>query len=520
MPRRDDGQHDAPALRDRRGRRRQDLPVRRVEPPRVHLRPERHLLATFGQTQTGGDNRGVEVNEAQNAVYVVDAEHSDVDVFGPERSLPVLVRQRGQRARPVHGRRSPTGDRRRRERVGRRLRRLRGREVHARTARRCCALPSPAEKPPAGLLGQPRDVAIDPTTGRCGSPTRGTSASSGSRRPGLDGRLGAARPGRAVRHELPAQHRDQPGEPADLGRERARAPLQVYNYPTGATAPRPTSPRSARSAATTRTPGTSGGRWTSSSTSRRPAQMRVVIGDRMAASVKIFNAITRQEILMIPVANHGTAVDPATGNIYINNPSADRIEVFDQNGVAVANPTTGIAPFRFGSQRYAVRPDAGRGRRRDQPGRLLPVRRVALARTGVGPPRQLPRAAGAATTRDGAYNYRGAIGLAADTAGRLYVTDAGQRPHPGLRPEPAKLQDPTNPAHPAITAPANQRRANAGPVTITGTATDNLSVGKRGPDHPGHDDRAVVGPGNSSWEVTLATADPGRLLGRDRRRRR
>ena len=43
--------------------------------------PQGELLTTFGAAQTGGDNRGVEVNAARTLVYVVDAEHSDVDVF-------------------------------------------------------------------------------------------------------------------------------------------------------------------------------------------------------------------------------------------------------------------------------------------------------------------------------------------------------------------------------------------------------------------------------------------------------
>ena len=73
--------------------------------------------------------------------------------------------------------------------------------------------------------------------------------------------------------------------------------------------------------------------------------MRAIIGDRMASSVKIFDAVTRPgdheaggpgsstpENPMITAANHGTAVDPATGNIYVVNPSNDRIEVWDQQG--------------------------------------------------------------------------------------------------------------------------------------------------------------------------------------------
>ena len=54
------------------------------------------------------------------------------------------------------------------------------------------------------------------------------------------------------------------------------------------------------------------------------------------------------------MANHGTAVDPATGNIYVVNPNNDRIEVFDQTGVAVPNPDGHRAvPLRI--ERHAAR---------------------------------------------------------------------------------------------------------------------------------------------------------------------
>ena len=66
-----------------------------------------------------------------------------------------------------------------------------------------------------------------------------------------------------------------------------------------------------------------------------------VIGDRMASSVKIFNSDTFQELLKITNANHGTAVDPGTGNIYVVNNSSDRIDVYNQGGTKL---------FQFGSR--------------------------------------------------------------------------------------------------------------------------------------------------------------------------
>ena len=67
-------------------------------------------LSTFGQTQTGGDNRGVTVDEEPNRVYVVDAEHSDVDVFTMAGTYlePSAARAAGPGSSPAAAARSPS----------------------------------------------------------------------------------------------------------------------------------------------------------------------------------------------------------------------------------------------------------------------------------------------------------------------------------------------------------------------------------------------------------------------------
>ena len=203
--------------------------------------------------------------------------------------------------------------------------------------------------------------------------------------------------------------------------------------------------------------------------------MRAIIGDRMAASVKIFDAVTRQEITkpvdpdpsdpenpMIPVANHGTAVDPATGNIYVVNPNNDRIEVWNQAGDAGQN-ADGITPFRFGSsgtqpgqlrdpvdavisQGVLYVPDEGLSRVQafDISGTPQPVDR-SHDRLRHAPGRW------GSTFGSSAYDFRGAIGLDADAAGRISTSRTRERPDPGLQPEPGEA--------PGCRSPRRRRRS-------------------------------------------------------------
>ena len=80
-----------------------------------------------------------------------------------------VLRRPGRRPRAVRRWRPGHRHRRRRQRVGGRLRRLRDREVLLPRARhpppRHGPPPAPARRPPEGLLGQPRDVAVDDETG-------------------------------------------------------------------------------------------------------------------------------------------------------------------------------------------------------------------------------------------------------------------------------------------------------------------------------------------------------------------
>ena len=121
--------------------------------------------------------------------------------------------------------------------------------------------------------------------------------------------------------------------------------LQVYNAPTTATAAH--RPTSAGRPDRQRRHRQRHFRWPGDvefAPSARRTQV-AIITDRMASSVKVINAVTFAEIDMtptvddpdanfIPVAGSGTAVDPATGNIWIGN--GTRIRVYSQTGTLVA----------------------------------------------------------------------------------------------------------------------------------------------------------------------------------------
>ena len=388
--------------------------------------PEGTLLHTFGATQTGGDNRGVEVNEARNAVYVVDAEHSDVDVFGLDGTYRFSFGSEGTGPGQFTG-------------GGRQLAiddegnvwvaDFGGFETQKFTWNGTPLLtaPTPAEKPPVGLLGQPRDVAIEKTSGDVWVADAWNQRFQRFTSTGQSlGSWGARGPGGPFQMNYPRSIGINPANRQIWVANERGHHIQVYNYPTSQTA----SPTYVAQIGQIGSDDTDPGhfRWPVDIEFYQPptGNMRAIIGDRMAASVKIFDAVTRQEILMIPDgANHGLAVDPATGNIYVCNSARNRIDVYDQ---------TGLLLFSFGSSGTAPGPVPGHVRGRHQPGHPLRLGRDPLAGPGVRPPGQLPgqvgrelRGRGVRLPRPGGHGRR--------RAGAPVRRGLRQRPDPGVRPQ-------------------------------------------------------------------------------------
>ena len=437
--------------------------------------PQGELLDTFGAGQTGGDNRGVAVNETRGLVYVVDAENSDVDVFDLDGDFQFSFGSVGGDAGEFAG-------------GGRQLTidgagnvwvaDFGGFETEKYTwdGTPLLVAPTPPQKPPVGLLGQPRDVAIDDQTGQVWVADawnqRFQRFSASGQSLGAYGNRGAGGP---FQMNYPRSIAINPtNRQIWVANERGHH-IQVYNYPANNNA----QPTYVAQIGLIGQDDTDPGhfRWPVDIEfyTRTDGTQVAVVGDRMAASVKIFNAVTRQELLMIPVANHGTAIDPATGNIYIVNPSSDRIEVYDQNGAQVLN--TDGTPFRFGSG------GTGDGQFRDPVEGVISqgvlyvsdeaasrIQAFSLSGTYLGK--------WGATYGDGSFDFRGPVGMDVDAQGRLYIADSGNDRIQVYDPNLTKLPDAVNPPTPTITSPASQTALSTlGPVTITGTATDNASVG-------------------------------------------
>ena len=501
-----------------------------------------HYVDTFGLGQNGGDNRGIVVNEAANRVFSVDAENSQVDVFtmGTATSPPTYRESFGMEAA---GAGNFTGGGRAIDIDGsgnvwvadfggfetEKFRYTAGAATPSTSDTWASLLvaPTPPAKPPVGLLGQPRDVAVDDATGEVWVADAWNQRFSRFSATGVPmGQWGHRGPGGAFDMNYPRHIQIQPANTATMpgtdhpkriwvSNERGHH-LQVYNYPTSsaATCNNPTTdPTGACAPAYVAQVGLIGNDDIELNHFRWPVDIEfytrangtevAVIGDRMASSVKFFNAVTFQEIPnpndpdtsddeapMIPRPNHGLAIDQATGNVYVVNPNNDRIEVYDQSGVALnryatspTNPTLvnyfGSATQNNGTVQMTDPVDGVINNgiiyvSDEKLSRVLAFRISDGAKLGQW---------GGSFENQAVYNFSGAIGLDVRTCscaenGYLYVTDTGNDRIQVFDPNLSKPTDTTNPSLPVVSTPA-QAQANLttlGPVSFTGTATDNIAV--------------------------------------------
>jgi tripartite motif-containing protein 71 len=461
-----------------------------------------NLLTTFGQTQTGGDNREVVINEDLDRVYLVDAEHSDIDVFDLDGNFLFSFADEGEDAGDFAGggRQADidaSGDVWAADFGGFEIEKFSANGTPLLTA------PIPPRKPPAGLLAQPRDVAVDDVTGDVwvadAWAQRFQRFASDGTPIGAWGHRGA---GGAFQMNYPRSIAIDPiTRRIWVANERGHH-IQVYNYPTSTSA----APTYVAQIGEIRSDDTDPGhfRWPVDIEffTRTDGTHVAVIGDRMASSVKIFNSDTFQELLMIPATNHGTAVDPATGNIYVVNPSSDRIEVWDQTGVKL---------FQFGTR--------GSGNGQFQDGvdavisqNVLYVSDESLSRVQAFDLNGTFLGKWGTSYAGGAYDFRGPVGLDADAQGRIYVTDSGNDRIQVFDPNLAKTTEGTNPAAPVVASPANQAVLPLAPVVITGTATDNAAVANVELSIQDMTTGKWWNSSNSSWE-TGATASRPALAG-------
>ncbi len=437
-------------------------------------------VSTFAETQTGGDNRSVVVSEATDRVYIVDAEHSDVDVFRQDGTYVSSFGSEGDGAGQfAGGGRQIDIDNDGNLWVGD----FGGFEAEKFTPTGTPLLraPSPARKPPAGFLAQPRDVAIDDATGDVWvADSWGQRFQRFSSTGANLGSWGKRGPGGAFDMNYPRHIAVQPATATTPKRiwvvnERGHH-IQVYNAPTTPTG----APTYVRQIGQIGSDDTDNGhfRWPGDVEfyTRPDGTPVAIITDRMASSVKVINAVTFEEIDMtpldvdpnhnfIPVASSGTAVDPATGNIYIG--SGTRVRVYDQLGNSVATyGASGTALGQFKDIADLVYCN----------GQVFVVDEAAAKVTAMN-------LDGTFVTRWGQtfgqnpYDFKGPAGLDCDAQGRLYIADSGNDRIQVFNTNNLRTYETVNPSTPVVSSPAQSSVLPLASVTLTGTAADNTSVG-------------------------------------------
>src|SRR5258708_2069609 len=77
------------------------------------------------------------------------------------------------------------------------------------------------------------------------------------------------------------------------------------------------------------------------------------------------------------------------------------------------------------------------------------------------------------------YDFKGPAGIDADAAGRLYVADSATDRIQVFDPSQGRVAESVNPAVPVVQqpSPAAANLTTLGPVTLSGTATDDTAVG-------------------------------------------
>ncbi len=462
-------------------------------------------LSTFAQTQTGGDNRGVAVSEATDRVYIVDAENSDVDVFRLDGSYVDSFSSEGNApGQFAGGGRQIDLDDDGNVWVGD----FGGFEAEKFTANGTPILraPDPARRPPVGFFAQPRDAAIDDASGEVwvadswGQRFQRFSSTGASM-----GAWGQRGPGGAFDMNYPRHIAIQPATATTPKRvwvvnERGHH-LQVYNYPTSSTA----APTYVRQVGLIGSDDTDNGhfRWPGDVEfyTRPSGQQVAIITDRMAASVKVLDAATFAEIDMqplvddpdanfIPVTSNGTAVDPATGNIWIAN--GTRIRVYDQAGTLVT--TYGASGTANGQFQDIADLTYCNGQMFISDERQAKISAFNLDGTFA--------ARWGQTFGQASYDFKGPAGLDCDAQGRVYIADSGNDRIQVFNTNTLRTFETVAPSTPVVTSPAQSTVLPLNSVTLTGTAADNVSVGTVEVSVQNADTGLWWDSSDSSWEAT------------------
>ena len=410
-----------------------------------------------------GDLRSVIVDDAVGRVYVVDAIQSQIEVytlagvplfhFGEQGTGPGQLR--GPRQLTLSGDGSICVT----EYGGYRI------QCFDVDGNPVSTFPSPSPEPPAGQLGQPRDIAIDPTTGNLWvadswnerfqefSPTGALLGTWGFR--GSTPPYGLKYP-RGIGFD-PVNHRvwltnnaagtiyvydDQGNFLFQLGDESIRRNAQVGYFEK---------PEAIAFG--------NGYAYVTDTGNQYP-------GD--SPRVKILDALTGTQVGTITGQSKGVVVDPVTGFVYVAL-AANKITAFPAAG--------GTAKFSVGSQgtgngQFSGLWDVAIIGRTLYASDNAQSRITAFTIPATGAPTFLGRWGAFGTNP---YQFRNPSGLTVDANGLLYVADATNDRIEVFNPAVAKPTYEFSRPTLTVTSPANGSYIDA-PVTFTGTATDNLAL--------------------------------------------
>ena len=188
------------------------------------------------------------------------------------------------------------------------------------------------------------------------------------------------------------------------------------------------------------------------------------VGDRVSNRVKVFDTTTGDELWRISRRNHGLAVDPASGDVFVVDEVGERIFKYDSAGNELfVFGSNGTGDGQFKMPKDAV---VANGLLWVTDEQLSRVQAFDLDGNFVG------RWGGYGSN---AYQFKNPVGIATDGSGMLYITDSGN--------DRIVVYD-TNTAKPpyefsrpglTITSPTNGQ-AFSQQTTIAGQATDNSAI--------------------------------------------
>lgn len=482
----------------------------------VHVyRPDGTWLDTFGEEQTGTDNRGVVVDDAADRVYVTDAQHSDIDVFrrdgtyvrsfGSEGDAPGQFTGGGRQLDLDDQGRIWVAD-------------YGGFEVEqfAPDGTPLLHAPDPRMGPPPGLLAQPRDVAVDRATGEVwvadAWAQRFQRFAADGRWLGAWGRRGGNGP---YAMNYPRHVAVQPATAATPKRlwvvnERGHH-IRVYDVPTTG------DPVLVRQVGNTGDDDTDDGhfRWPGDVEFATWGGRQVaVVTDRIGNAVKVLDAATFRQLDVNPAnddpdlnfistPSSGAAVDPVSGDIWVG--AGTSVKVYDSAGNLRAT---------YGSEGTSL------GQFKDTAdltwcdGQVLVVDEATATVTAMAPDGTALARWGTSYAQ-GPYDFKGPAGIDCDSQGRVYVADSGNDRVQVFDLRATRATDTVAPAAPVVTAPAQSSVLPLAAVELTGTASDDRGVAQVEISVRDADTGLWWDASDASWETTRSaslaawTAAPG-----------